>query len=141
MPTLNIGKVRYTVAGTFDSTSAYDALVRVQDENGIVYESIKAAPAGTVLTNTAYWIRVSGPQGPQGVRGIQGVPGPKGDPGEAAGAVLYTSQSITTTQQAQARTNIGFNSGIEAYWKPILKELILANGGTQAEIDAIENGS
>lgn len=76
--------------------------------------------------------------------------------------VGYTVQaSITDTQKANARTNIGWaaafaasfasaiatwatstlGSKIEAYLVPILKQLCLDNGATQAEIDALENES
>lgn len=73
--------------------------------------------------------------------------------------VGYTVQTaITDTQRENARTNIGwaaaftasfgtaiaawvtasFNSLVEAYLVPILKQLCLDNGATQAEIDALE---
>ena len=70
MPTLNIGKVRYTWKGTYSATTAYSILDRVKDADGYVYEAIKAAPAGTELTNENYWIKLS-VQGPQGLRGIR----------------------------------------------------------------------
>lgn len=157
MPTLNIGKVRYTWKGTYSATTAYSILDRVKDADGYVYEAIKAAPAGTELTNENYWIKLS-VQGPQGLKGDTGNDGPKGDPGEAPTAILYTEQNnLTDAQRAQARTNIGwataftasisswvtasFNSLVEAYLTPILKQLCLDNGATQAEIDALENES
>lgn len=161
MPTLSIGKVRYTWKGTWDSTVTYDILDRVQDADGYVYESIKAVPAGTVLTNENYWIKLS-VQGPRGFKGDPGNDGPKGDPGEAPTAILYTEQNnLTDAQRAQARTNIGWvaafaasfasaivdwvssslGAAIEAYLVPILKQLCLDNGATQAEIDALENES
>lgn len=65
MPTLSIGKVRYVWKGTWSATASYDILDRVQDSDGFIYESIKAVPAGTVLTNTSYWIKLS-VQGPRG---------------------------------------------------------------------------
>ena len=54
----------------------------------------------------------AGPQGepgPAGPQGIPGEPGPQGEPGQDAPqeAVLYTPQTLTTEQQAQARENIG----------------------------------
>lgn len=161
MPTLNIGKVRYTWKGTYSATTAYNILDRVKDADGYVYEAIKAAPAGTELTNENYWIKLS-VQGPRGLKGDTGNDGPKGDPGEAPTAILYTEQNnLTDAQRAQARTNIGwataftasfataisswvtasFNSLVEAYLTPILKQLCLDNGATQAEIDALENES
>lgn len=159
MTTLNIGKVRCTYEGTWDSTEAYDILSRVEDEDGILYESIKAVPAGTLLTNTSYWVRISGPLGPKGDKGDEGQQGVKGDTGTAPDAVLYTEQTLTESQKAQARTNFGwaaafaasfatciaawvtssFNSLVEAYLIPIFKELILANGGTQSDIDELES--
>lgn len=161
MPTLNIGKVRYTWKGTYSATTAYSILDRVKDADGYVYEAIKAAPAGTELTNETYWIKLS-VQGPRGDKGETGNDGPKGDTGEAPTAILYTEQNnLTDAQRAQARTNIGwataftasfataisswvtasFNSLVEAYLTPILKQLCLDNGATQAEIDALENES
>lgn len=161
MPTLSIGKVRYVWKGTWSATASYDILDRVQDSDGFIYESIKAVPAGTVLTNTSYWIKLS-VQGPRGLKGDPGNDGPKGDPGEAPTAILYTEQNnITDAQRAQARTNIGWaaafaasfasaiaawvtstlGSKIEAYLVPILKQLCLDNGATQAEIDALEEES
>ncbi|MEF2789160.1 MAG: collagen-like protein [Parasutterella excrementihominis] len=161
MPTLNIGKVRYTWKGTYSATTAYNILDRVKDADGYVYEAIKAAPAGTELTNENYWIKLS-VQGPSGLKGDPGNDGPKGDPGEAPTAILYTEQNnLTDAQRAQARTNIGWaaafaasfasaiaawvtstlGSKIEAYLVPILKQLCLDNGATQAEIDALENES
>lgn len=107
MPTLNIGKVRYTWKGTYSATTAYNILDRVKDADGYVYEAIKAAPAGTELTNENYWIKLS-VQGPRGSKGDTGNDGPKGDPGEAPTAILYTEQNnLTDAQRAQARTNIG----------------------------------
>lgn len=161
MPTLNIGKVRYTWKGTYSATTAYNILDRVKDADGYVYEAIKAAPAGTELTNENYWIKLS-VQGPSGLKGDPGNDGPKGDPGEAPTAILYTEQNnLTDAQRAQARTNIGWaaafaasfasaiaawvtstlGSKIEAYLVPILKQLCLDNGATQAEIDALEEES
>ena len=161
MPTLSIGKVRYVWKGTWSATASYDILDRVQDSDGFIYESIKAVPAGTVLANTSYWIKLS-VQGPRGLKGDIGNDGPKGDTGEAPTAILYTEQNnLTDAQRAQARTNIGWaaafaasfasaiaawvtstlGSKIEAYLVPILKQLCLDNGATQAEIDALENES
>lgn len=161
MPTLSIGKVRYVWKGTWSATASYDILDRVQDSDGFIYESIKAVPAGTVLTNTSYWIKLS-VQGPRGDKGETGNDGPKGDPGEAPTAILYTEQNnLTDAQRAQARTNIGwasafsssfataitawvtasFAAAVDAYLIPILKQLCLDNGATQAEIDALENES
>ena len=157
MPTLNIGKVRYTWKGTYSATTAYSILDRVKDADGYVYEAIKAAPAGTELTNENYWVKLS-VQGPRGDKGDTGNDGPKGDPGEAPTAILYTEQNnLTDAQRAQARTNIGWASGfaasisawvtasfaaaVDAYLIPILKQLCLDNGATQAEIDALENES
>lgn len=161
MPTLNIGKVRYTWKGTYSATTAYSILDRVKDADGYVYEAIKAAPAGTELTNENYWIKLS-VQGPRGLKGDTGNDGPKGDPGEAPTAILYTEQNnLTDAQRAQARTNIGwaaafaasfasaitawvtasFAATVDAYLIPILKQLCLDNGATQAEIDALENES
>ena len=161
MPTLSIGKVRYVWKGTWSATASYDILDRVQDADGYVYESIKAVPAGTELTNENYWIKLS-VQGPRGLKGDTGNDGPKGDPGEAPTAILYTEQNnLTDAQRAQARTNIGwasafsssfataitawvtasFAAAVDAYFIPILKQLCLDNGATQAEIDALENES
>lgn len=110
-----------------------------------------------------------GEKGQQGIQGVQGPPGttdytqltnkPQSDTsltvqggfadakatGEAlAKKVGVASQTFTEAEQAQARTNIGlvqtfFNKAVDAYLTPIFKELILENGGTQAEIDAIES--
>ena len=161
MPTLNIGKVRYTWRGTWDSTVTYDILDRVKDADGYVYEAIKAVPSGVVLTNETYWCKLS-VQGPQGDKGETGNDGPQGPTGEAPTAILYTEQSgLTEAQKGQARTNIGWaaafaasfasaiaswvssslGAAVEAYLVPILKQLCLENGATQAEIDAIENES
>ena len=158
MPTLSIGKVRYVWKGTWSATASYDILDRVQDSDGFIYESIKAVPAGTVLANTSYWIKLS-VQGPRGLKGDTGNDGPKGDTGEAPTAILYTEQNnLTDAQRAQARTNIGwaaafsssfgsaitawvtasFAAAVDAYLVPILKQLCLDNGATQAEIDALE---
>lgn len=52
-----------------------------------------------------------------------------------------SSQELTEEQKGTARSNIGFNSGIDNYLIPILEELILENGGTQEEIDNIKNGT
>lgn len=114
-----------------------------------------------MLANTSYWIKLS-VQGPRGLKGDTGNDGPKGDTGEAPTAILYTEQNnLTDAQRAQARTNIGWaaafaasfasaiaawvtstlGSKIEAYLVPILKQLCLDNGATQAEIDALENES
>lgn len=161
MPTLSIGKVRYVWKGTWSATASYDILDRVQDSDGFIYESIKAVPAGTVLTNTSYWIKLS-VQGPRGLKGDTGNDGPKGDTGEAPTAILYTEQNnLTDAQRAQARTNIGwaaafaasfasaitawvtasFAAAVDAYLIPILKELCLDAGATQDEIDALEEES
>ena len=161
MATLSIGKVRYVWKGTWSATASYDILDRVQDSDGFIYESIKAVPAGTVLTNESYWIKLS-VQGPQGDKGETGNDGPQGPAGEAPTAILSTEQpGLTEAQKTQARTNIGwassfstsfatsiggwvsasFGAAVEAYLVPILKQLCLENGATQAEIDALENES
>lgn len=96
------------------------------------------------------------------MKGDPGNDGPKGDPGEAPTAILYTEQNnLTDAQRAQARTNIGwatafaasfasaitawvtasFAASVDAYLIPILKQLCLDNGATQAEIDALEEES
>ena len=152
MPTLSIGKVRYVWKGTWSATASYDILDRVQDSDGFIYESIKAVPAGTELTNENYWVKLS----------VQGPRGDKGETGKAPTAILYTEQNnLTDAQRAQARTNIGwatafsssfgsaitawvtasFAATVDAYLIPILKQLCLDNGATQAEIDALENES
>lgn len=112
-----------------------------------------------------------GEKGQQGIQGVQGPPGttdytqltnkPQSDTsltvqggfadakatGEAlAKKVGVTSQTFTEAEQTQARTNMGlvqtfFNKAVEAYLTPIVKDLILDNGGTQAEIDAIESAN
>ncbi len=50
-----------------------------------------------------------GPQGEKGDKGDVGPAGPQGEPGQDAPqeSVLYTPQTLTTEQQAQARENIG----------------------------------
>ena len=147
MPTLNIGKVRYVWRGAWDRTASYDILDRVRDDAGFVFEAIKAVPAGVVLTNENYWIKLS-VQGPQGDKGDTGNEGPKGDTGEAPTAILYTPQeNLTDEQKEQARANVGWDRGFtasfapaaDAYLIPILKELCLENGATPQEIEAIEN--
>ena len=100
MPTLSIGKVRYVWKGTWSATASYDILDRVQDSDGFIYESIKAVPAGTVLTNTSYWIKLS-VQGPRGLKGDIGNDGPKGDPGEAP--TLFCTRSRTILQTLSGR--------------------------------------
>lgn len=159
MPTINVGRVRAVYKGAWDKTATYTILDRVIVDE-LVYEAIKDVPSGTEIDNTSYWLKLS-VQGPQGERGLEGQQGPKGDTGEAPDAVLYnTQQTLTEAQQEQARANVGWSSAfttsftsaigawvtaqfdklVEAYLTPILKELILENGGTQEEIDEIEKG-
>lgn len=65
---------------------------------------------------------IRGEQGPKGDKGDKGDPGeqgpvgpqgPKGDKGEVECAVLYTEQTLTEEQKAQARENIGATTEIE----------------------------
>ena len=49
----------------------------------------------------------TGATGPKGDKGEKGDKGDKGDTGPAPDAVMYTAQSLTDGQKAQARTNIG----------------------------------
>lgn len=51
-----IGRIRPAFRGTWSSATAYDALDVVRSADGsIVYSAVKSVPAGTALTNTAYW--------------------------------------------------------------------------------------
>lgn len=58
--------------------------------------------------------------------------------------VLTTSQELSESKKTQARSNIGIDkpfldSSVEDYLVPIFKELVLKNGGTQADITELEN--
>lgn len=104
---------------------------------------------------------VDGAQGPQGEPGINGTNGTNGRDGIDGqdGVRFDITQSLTAEQKETASTNMGFWAGAIAsvfatyelfkakvesiggdYLSEIVKQLILENGGTQAEIDAIENG-
>lgn len=90
MANAQIGKVRPTFEGEWDSTRTYEP-VSVVMRNGTAWQSAYEVPAGAdpLNSNTTYWFPIGrkgadgapGPQGPAGARGEQGVPGPQGAPG------------------------------------------------------------
>lgn len=57
-----------------------------------------------------------GEQGETGLQGPRGEQGPQGEPGKDAPqeSVLYTAQSLSDEQQAQARENIGIHKVTQA---------------------------
>lgn len=66
--------------GIWDAGTSYCKNTLVTDTTqSFAYLSLQNVPAGTLLSNTAYWLKIitSGP-GPQGPAGPQGPPGPSG---------------------------------------------------------------
>mgnify|MGYP003121114244 CR=1 FL=1 len=71
MPTLNLGKVRFALQGTWDSATAYAILDAVL-YNGSTYTAIAASAAGTVpSSNAAIWqlLAEKGTNGDDGTNG------------------------------------------------------------------------
>ena len=60
MAELNLGKVRITFGGDFDSSKAYELLTVVNDPYGIKYISKQNVPIGSSLSNTTYWEPLTG---------------------------------------------------------------------------------
>lgn len=74
MPTLNLGKVRFALQGTWDSATAYAILDAVL-YNGSTYTAIAASAAGTVpSSNAAIWqlLAEKGTNGNDGNDGTNG---------------------------------------------------------------------
>ena len=60
MGTLNLGKVRITFGGEWDSSKDYELLTIVNNSYGVKYISKQNVPAGTPLSDNAYWEPISG---------------------------------------------------------------------------------
>jgi len=58
--TLNLGKVRITFGGEWDSSKDYELLTIVNNSYGVKYISKQNVPAGTPLSDNAYWEPISG---------------------------------------------------------------------------------
>ena len=85
MPTLNIGKVRFALQGTWDSTTAYETFDAVK-YNGSTYAAIQPSAAGTVPSAQPTVWQLIAERGDDGVTGPIGNTGPQGTTG-ATGAV------------------------------------------------------
>ena len=59
MGSINLGKVRETFGGDWDSSKDYDMLTIVKNSNGARFISKQNVPAGTELTNADYWEQLS----------------------------------------------------------------------------------
>ena len=93
MPTLNIGKVRFALQGTWDSATAYETFDAVK-YNGSTYAAIQPSAAGTVPSaQPTVWQLIAekgnagatgatGNVGPQGTTGATGAVGPQGAQGD-----------------------------------------------------------
>ena len=93
MPTLNIGKVRFALQGTWDSATAYETFDAVK-YNGSTYAAIQPSAAGTVPSaQPTVWQLIAekgnagatgatGNVGPQGTTGATGAVGPQGTQGD-----------------------------------------------------------
>lgn len=92
MPTLNLGKVRPALRGTWDSLTTYETLDQVEYQ-GSSYVALQAVAAGVVPSaQPTMWQLVAekgdtgatgatgatGPQGPTGATGAEGPTGPQG---------------------------------------------------------------
>ena len=86
----------------FDSSDEATALVELVAETTDLINGVNEQ-----LANGSF----IGPKGERGPKGEKGDKGDKGDPGEVEGAVLYTEQTLTEEQKAQARANIGAGTG------------------------------
>ena len=54
-----VGKVRHTLKGTWDEAASYEMMDVVTDpENGEAYESLKDVPAGPLLSDPTYWMKL-----------------------------------------------------------------------------------
>ena len=60
MATTNLGKVRITFGGSFDSTLSYQLLTVVDNPYKVKYISKTDVPTGTSLSDTTYWEPLSG---------------------------------------------------------------------------------
>ena len=60
MATVDLGKVRITFEGSYDSSKDYELLSVVENAYGIKYISVQDAPAGTALSDADYWKPISG---------------------------------------------------------------------------------
>lgn len=119
MAKLTLGKVAFTLGGTYDPTKSYDKLVCVT-HNGRSWVSRTDVPVGIEPEEKAhrFWQLISergetGPQGPQGEQGIQGPQGIQGNSGYSGAAdeleVVNNliSDDATAALSAQMGKNIG----------------------------------
>jgi len=60
MATVNLGKVRTTFGGSFNSANSYDMLTIVDNPFKVKYISKSTVPTGSSLSDTAYWEPLSG---------------------------------------------------------------------------------
>lgn len=57
--TKQVGKVRHILKGTWDASVDYDIMdVVIDPDSGEAYESLKDVPAGTLLSDTTYWMKL-----------------------------------------------------------------------------------
>ena len=102
MGTINIGKVRLSFEGTYDSTLAYTVhdTVLFSDES---YACILNASAGTTPANASYWQKLAakGSNGSNGANGDDGATGSTGPTGAAGPQGVAGVQGSNGTQGSQ----------------------------------------
>ena len=84
MPTLNIGKVRFALQGTWSSTTAYETYDAVKYQ-GSTYVALQNSSAGTVPSAQPTVWQLIAEKGDTGAAGTTGATGPQGSTG-ATGA-------------------------------------------------------
>jgi hypothetical protein len=98
-----VGTILPVRKGVHNQSNSYKVLNIVEDGTGSVeYQARKDVPINIPLTNTEYWVRITGSQGIQGVKGEQGIKGLKGDKGvsitgitvDADGKLIVTTDEV-----------------------------------------------
>lgn len=139
MAEIEVGAIFPLCKGEWSETADYDFLDMVMhDGSSYVCIAEDGAPAGTAVTNTAYWALIAqkgdtgatGPQGPKGDTGATGPQGPKG----ATGATGPQGPSGVYTGPLKPTTS---------YWRSAVfsnKNVYAPSGGTWAvSVDLYSN--
>ena len=99
MPTLNLGKVRFALQGTWSSTQAYEVFDAVEYQ-GSTYVAIQASSAGTVPSAQASVWQLIAEKGDTGTAGATGATGPQGATGATGATGPQGPQGATGPQGA-----------------------------------------
>ena len=138
MATINAGRVRPYYRGAWASGTTYSFFDLVTSGgNSYLCINTSGAPAGTAVTNTAYWALIA-QKGATGATGATGPQGPKGDTGATGPQGPRGATGATGPQGPQGPSGVytGPLKPTTAYWRQFAAatptSVKLPDGGTWA---------